>query len=102
MVQGEESTLTYANAKSSAFWMGVVTTLTNPKSALFVASVFATVIPSHPSLKLGLLATIVMRGISLVWYGAVACLFATKSVSRACSRGRRRIDRAAGGFFIVF
>ena len=43
-------------AGPSAFQLGLVTSLANPKSALFVASIFAAAMPSEPPLMLGLAA----------------------------------------------
>jgi threonine/homoserine/homoserine lactone efflux protein len=59
----------------SAFRLGLVTNVANPKSALFVASIFATSMPSHPPLALALAAMSTMIAISLAWYALVACLF---------------------------
>ena len=49
----------------SAFRLGLVTNLANPKSALFVTSVFAAAMPDNPPLVLGLMAMAVMVAISV-------------------------------------
>src|SRR5262249_3648849 len=38
-----------ATSSDSAFWLGLVTTLANPRSAVSVASIFATTMPAEPS-----------------------------------------------------
>jgi threonine/homoserine/homoserine lactone efflux protein len=86
----------------SAFQLGLVTGLANPKSALFVASIFAAAMPSEPPLMLGLAAIAVMVALSVSWYAAVACLCTTRRLSAAYARGRRWIDRIAGAIFILF
>ncbi len=89
-------------APGSAMWLGLITSLSNPKSALFAASLFATAMPADPSLSLGLFAIAVMVTISLVWYSLVVCVVSTGRMARAYQRGRRWIDRLAGGIFVLF
>jgi RhtB (resistance to homoserine/threonine) family protein len=86
----------------SAFQLGFVTSLANPKSALFVASIFAAAMPDHPPVTLGLAAIATMAALSVGWYALVACLFTTRRLSAAYARGRRWIDRIAGAIFILF
>jgi len=86
----------------SAFRLGLVTNLANPKSALFVTSVFATAMPDNPPLALGLMAMAVMVAISVGWYAVVACLFTTRPVADVYRRGRRWVDRVAGAVFVLF
>ena len=86
----------------SAFQLGLVTSLANPKSALFVASIFAAAMPSEPPLTLGLTAIAVMVALSVSWYALVASLCTTRRLSAAYARGRRWIDRVAGAIFILF
>jgi RhtB (resistance to homoserine/threonine) family protein len=92
----------HARAGLSAFQLGLVTNLANPKSALFVASVFAAAMPTHPPLTLGLAAIALMVALSLSWYALVACLFTTHRIAAAYERGRRWIDRIAGAMFVLF
>src|SRR5215472_18286706 len=60
----------------SPFQLGLLTTLANPRSAVSVASIFATAMPSHPSLTLSFAVMALMVAISVCWYAAIACLFA--------------------------
>lgn len=101
-VGGAEAQRRRPRSDASAFRLGLGTNLANPKSALFVASVFAAAMPDSPSLALGLLAMAVMVSISVGWYGTVACLFTLRRVSEVYRRGRRWIDRAAGAAFVLF
>jgi RhtB (resistance to homoserine/threonine) family protein len=89
-------------SRVSAFQLGFVTSLANPKSALFVASIFAAAMPDHPPVMLGLEAIATMAALSVSWYALVACLFTTRRLSAAYARGRRWIDRIAGAIFILF
>jgi threonine/homoserine/homoserine lactone efflux protein len=87
---------------TGAYRLGLMTNLANPKSALFMASVFASAMPDHPSLVLGALAIALMTTISLTWYVFVTCLFTMGWIAHAYERMRHWIDRVAGTIFILF
>ncbi|WP_158818389.1 LysE family translocator [Methylocapsa sp. S129] len=86
----------------SPFQLGLVTNLANPKSALFVASLFATAMPNHPPVALGLAAIAIMVALSISWYALVACLFTTRRIAAAYEHGRLWVDRVAGAIFVLF
>ncbi len=86
----------------SAFRLGLLTNLANPKAALFTASVFAATLPPDPSALLGLAATVVMTLISVAFYGLLAGLLTTPSASAAYARAQGWIDRMAGAAFVYF
>jgi threonine/homoserine/homoserine lactone efflux protein len=86
----------------SPFQLGLLTTLANPRSAVSVASIFATVMPSHPSLALSVSVMLLMVAISVAWYAFIACLFAVPRLGDAYLRFRRWIDRAAGACLMAF
>jgi threonine/homoserine/homoserine lactone efflux protein len=85
-----------------AFRIGLVTSLSNPRSAMSVASIFAVTLPPHPSLVMGAAAVAVMVAISVAWYVTVVYLFAAGAVAGAYRKARRSIDRIAGGLLILF
>ncbi len=81
---------------------GFLTSVSNPKSALFVAGLFAVTAPAGAPLGFGVAATGIMMTISLVWYGFVGCVASSAVVSRSLVRAGRWIDGVAGGIFLVF
>lgn len=89
-------------AAGPAFRLGLLTSLSNPKSALFVASLFAGVMPLGAPLSDGLAAVAEMVAISLAWYAAVVLLLTTRRAAAAFARAARWIDRAAGAVFVGF
>lgn len=99
---GADKAATLPRERGSAFRLGLVTSLSNPKSALFAASLFATAMPGDPSLTLGLSAIALMVAISVGWYAFVVCLISTGRMARAYRRSRCWIDRIAGGIFVLF
>jgi threonine/homoserine/homoserine lactone efflux protein len=87
---------------ASAFQLGFLTMITNPKSAVFVASIFATTMPPDPPPLLSLAVMATMISVSVGWYCLVTCLFTTRRLANAYQRARHWIDRAAGTCFILF
>lgn len=86
----------------AAWRLGLLTNLSNPKTAAFVTSLFASTLPAEPGISLGLMAVAVMTGVSLAWYGSVAWIFATPRMTRLYARAAHLIDRLAGGIFVLF
>jgi len=87
---------------AAAWRLGLMTNLSNPKTAAFVTSLFATTMPAEPAVLLGFMAAAVMTGVSLLWYGAVAWVFASAVVAGWYARAAKLIDRVAGGIFVLF
>jgi threonine/homoserine/homoserine lactone efflux protein len=93
---------TVRRAAGPAFQLGLLTSLSNPKSALFVASLFAALMPQGGALADGLAAVAEMVAISVGWYAAVALLLTTRRAAAAFGRVSRWVDRAAGAVFVGF
>ena len=91
-----------SEARGAAFRFGLVTSLSNPKSALLVGSLFTAVLPPGAPLSLGLATVAEMVAISLLWYGLLACMISAPPVASLFRRLRRWIDRGAGTIFIAF
>ena len=89
-------------ATGPGFRAGLLTCLSNPKSMLLVASLFATVMPHGATLPVGLATVAEMVAISLAWYGAVALLLTTPRAAVVYARAGRWLDRTAGAIFIGF
>ena len=81
---------------------GLLTNLSNPKTAAFVTSLFAACLPSQAPVWLGLASVGLMASLSLMWYTTVACLFALPPCTAFYQRSRHWIDRSAGAIFIAF
>lgn len=81
---------------------GLMTNLLNPKTAMFVTSIFASALPKEPSLLLGMLSVILMTSISLLWYSVVVFLFSSKKISSHYERTQNWMQGFAGAAFIAF
>jgi threonine efflux protein len=85
-----------------AFRAGLLTSLSNPKSALLVASLFAALLPAGAPVSFGLVMVGEMLVISVGWYAVLACAIGSRPVAAAYARARRWLDRLAGVVFIGF
>jgi threonine/homoserine/homoserine lactone efflux protein len=89
-------------ALGPAFRAGLLTSVSNPKSALFVASLFATVMPQGAPLAASAMVIAEMVAISVLWYTLVVTLLTTSRAAAAYVRLRRWLDRMAGAVFMAF
>ncbi|MBJ3776668.1 LysE family translocator [Acuticoccus mangrovi] len=86
----------------AAYRLGLVTNLANPKSAVFVASLFAAALPEGAHWSHGPIAVVMMVAISASWYGALVTSLTHPRVASAYARARRVIDLCTGAIFIAF
>lgn len=82
-------------SRSTAFSLGFLTNITNPKSALFFGSVFAASFPAAPdvALQVGAVAMIVVN--ALCWHTLLAYLFSRPRVRAGYARSRNAANRVA-------
>ena len=83
-------------SKLAAFRVGLVTSLLNPKIALFYGSVFATSLPPSPSLLHIACAVAVVYANSVVWHVSLAVLFSQPRVQRVYLRNFARLTKVSG------
>ncbi len=81
---------------------GFLTNMLNPKSAIFITSLFATVIPAEHSLSSGVLSAALMSSVSAGWYLLVAVLFSRARVQHIYLRWRATFAKLIGGCFVLF
>lgn len=89
-------------SSASAFRLGFLTNIMNPKSALFFGSVFATSLPANPSPVLLSLAVVVVLANAFIWHTFLAIAFSHKLVRKSYARGQTIIGRVSGAFVCVF
>ncbi len=85
-----------------AFRLGLATNIANPKTAAFVASLFAAAMPPDPAWWQGLVAVVLMLVISASWYTIVVLSLTHRSVANAYRAARRGVDAATGALFVAF
>ena len=85
-----------------AFRVGLMTSLSNPKSAMLVGSLFTAVMPPDAAVSVGLVTVAEMVAISVGWYATVACVLSARAVAAVFRRGAVWVDRVAGVIFVGF
>jgi threonine/homoserine/homoserine lactone efflux protein len=78
------------------FWIGLATQVSNPKTAIVYASVFAALMPADPPLWFVLALPPLLFLVEAGWYAAVALAFSAGGPRAAYLRAKTWIDRLAG------
>ena len=84
-----------------AFLLGMGTQISNPKTAVVYASIFAAFLPREVSLALALAVPAVIFCIETGWYAIVALALSSAAPRSAYLRYKAWIDRAAGGVMVL-
>ncbi len=80
-----------------SFWLGLLTQVSNPKTAVFYASIFVSLLPREVPLSVTLILPPLIFVIEAGWYSIVALAMSASSPRAAYLRAKAWIDRAAGG-----
>jgi threonine/homoserine/homoserine lactone efflux protein len=80
-----------------SFSLGLATQLSNPKAAIVYGSIFAALFPPAPPAWIFVALPPAVMLIEVGWYTIVAVAFSSDGPRAAYLRGKRWIDRAAGG-----
>ncbi|MEM7360674.1 MAG: LysE family translocator [Pseudomonadota bacterium] len=81
-----------------AFWLGLITQMSNPKTALVIAGIFAAFVPSSPPPNTAWLVAIIAFVIDFAWYAVVAISLSTQSSRNVYQRAKTGFDRTAAIF----
>ena len=84
-----------------SFILGLTTQVSNPKTAIVYASVFAAFLPAVTSLAFDVGVTAVVFVIETGWYALVALGLSSEGPRRAYLRYKACIDRTAGGVMVA-
>jgi len=84
------------------WWKGLITNLSNPKTAMFITSLFASVLPKEPTIVIGILIVTLMVVISLIWYSFVVLIFSSKKFSDYYNQTQKWLEGFAGIIFVAF
>jgi threonine/homoserine/homoserine lactone efflux protein len=95
--QGGTSTTgdTHALSAPSAFRLGALTNITNPKAAMFFGSVFAAAFPAAPAIELQISAVLVVFFSAVAWYTLLAHALSRPAVASGYARLAQPLNRAA-------
>jgi threonine efflux protein len=102
LVKGADDGAVPANGRSGGYRIGLLTNLSNPKSAAFFSSMFLTLLPRHLSPVQALSVLGLVFAISLSWYSLVAVGFSLGFMHRAYRRVRRPLSACVGSLMLFF
>jgi len=81
--------------------LGFTTQVSNPKTAIVYASVFATFMPATQTLALGLAIIAIVFTIETSWYAFVALALSSERPRAAYLLHKTWLDRTAGGVMVA-
>jgi threonine/homoserine/homoserine lactone efflux protein len=84
-----------------AFRIGFLTNTLNPKTTLFVVSLFSQVIDPSTSFFIQLSYGFFMSFAHLVWFWLVACLFSSRHARSLVQNARHWIERSIGSVLVI-
>ena len=89
-------------SNTRALQIGLLTSLTNPKSGVFWASVFVVAYPTDPPAWMYPVTVIMITVFSFGWHMLLVTLFSWQRIRAVYLRLKRRIDRATGMVLVAF
>lgn len=94
--------LSLAKGFRSAFKLGLITALSNPKAAAFFTSLFAVTMPLEAPFWLQAVAVGIVVAMGMAWYGLVALAMRSAPFRTLYRRGQRAITALSGALFAAF
>lgn len=79
-----------------SFWLGLTTQISNPKTAIVYASVFATFLPPHFSQGFAIALLVLVFVVETGWYSLVTLLLSSSAPQKAYLSCKAWVDRVAG------
>ncbi|MGB8667397.1 MAG: LysE family transporter [Serratia inhibens] len=91
-----------ATSDFAALKIGFLTNVLNPKTTIFIVSLFMQVVNPQTPLSVQIGYGLFIAVAHILWFAAVALLFSAPGVNARLLRLRKGIDRAFGGLLIAF
>jgi len=99
--EGAGSSPSTGASRGRSLALGFSTQISNPKTAIVYASVFAAFMPAAPSLGFDLAVALSVFAIEAGWYALVAVALSSERPRRAYLRYKAWLDRIAGGVMMA-
>ncbi|SDJ25910.1 Threonine/homoserine/homoserine lactone efflux protein [Ferrimonas sediminum] len=80
---------------------GFTTNILNPKALVFFVSLMSSLVPVSMSTQGKLMALLIIWGLSLGWFAALAWLLTSQRLQQRLNRARLGIDAVCGGIFTL-
>ncbi|MCG8550507.1 MAG: LysE family translocator [Desulfobacterales bacterium] len=82
--------------------LGLFTNLLNPKTAVFMTSLFAATLPAEAPPQFGVACVLMICAVSAIWYTLVAMVFSFETAKKGFAHYKRIIEKIAGAVFVGF
>jgi threonine/homoserine/homoserine lactone efflux protein len=89
-----------ATTRSRSLWLGFATQISNPKTAIVYASVFAAFLPTSFSSSFAVILLCGVFLIEAIWYAIVAVLLSSSKPRAVYVRYKKWLDRTAGAIML--
>ncbi|MGL1893890.1 MAG: LysE family translocator [Spirochaetaceae bacterium] len=96
-----EDNISDSISSKKAFKLGFFTNVLNPKTTLFIVSVFAQVIDTETLLIYKILYGMFMSLTHLIWFALVAYVFSSVSLKNRITNVKHIIERSIGGVLVL-
>jgi threonine/homoserine/homoserine lactone efflux protein len=95
-LKSENSSQNKLTGSGSAFWSGFACNALNPKTMLFIVSLFSQVISTDTSLLVELSYGVYISLVHFIWFGLVACLLTSAKIQKKVLVFKIWIERITG------
>jgi threonine/homoserine/homoserine lactone efflux protein len=89
-----------ATTRARSLWLGFATQISNPKTAIVYASVFAAFLPTSFSSSFAVILLCGVFLIEAIWYAIVAVLLSSSKPRAVYVRYKKWLDRTAGAIML--
>jgi threonine/homoserine/homoserine lactone efflux protein len=96
----DDSSTAQRGSLRRSFLLGLTTQVSNPKTAIVYASVFAAFLPTHFSVAFAVALLCIVFAVEAGWYAIVAVLLSAPGPRRAYLSCKAWVDRAAGAVMV--
>lgn len=86
-----------AGTRQRAYWLGLSTQLSNPKTAIAYAGIFASLLPAEMPVWVSIMLLSLIFCLETGWYAIVSIVLSSEGPRRTYLRFKVWIDRMAGG-----
>ena len=81
---------------------GLLVSLSNPKTAIFIASLFAAIVPKNAAMADSLIFFITILSVSIIWYFSLANFFSISFIRTKYKLFKEKIEKLIGTIFVLF
>lgn len=82
------------------FQRGLMVSLSNPKTAIFISSLFATIVPKEIDVSISIFIILTLILISLTWYLFISVVFSHRKIRDEYNKRKLALNKVSGALFV--